>query len=579
MADEPALPRFPHWDSGSQSFNARKRVRDDDAAAQENNTSSASQQLFFANSSDPAMFSSDDDPNVENYAQGRHRKKRYVGSWFQQQPASGDSAFSEESRLPRPPKGGKRTFERQFDSGVWMGSDGSTDLELDEDLMMPPPPPSRLPQLDLNRGRQALALSRAEELAQNKIFDAVENGTEDVDLSSMNLETLSNATVAPLSELACIPTVAEGVPFEHKDPSLKIYLSQNPLNRVPGALFNLEFLTYLTLRNAKLTEIPPAIGNLRNLQTLNISLNRLRCLPGEILDLVSYPSKLKTLMLHSNHFYSFAGDNFTRETEAPKKPYAVQHQLVPSGTEESEWTNTDDVLSLGERFIEDENSTLKLWLNRADGLAEDSAYPNIAKHRNWTWRARIVARTPVQFEDSRGVVMSKYQLPDHKTTSPGAELATEDLAHAPSTPLAGSSGKNGKASRVPSLLELALKSCSRTTQLPHLPSYLPEDAPAHLPDVLRRIAAQAEANADTGDLPCSKCRKRVIVPVAQWIEWWQLHKLRFHSEIVLGSTIFDNNGTVPFLKRACSYACLPEATETGALLPRTVRYCLQKEES
>lgn len=187
MADEPALPRFPHWDSGSQSFNARKRVRDDDAAAPENNASSASQQLFFANSSDPAMFSSDDDPNVENYAQGRHRKKRYVGSWFQQQPASGDSAFSEESRqqqqLPRPPKGGKRTFERQFDSGVWMGSDGSTDLELDEDLMMPPPPPSRLHQLDLNRGRQALALSRAEELAQNKIFDAVENGTEDVDLS------------------------------------------------------------------------------------------------------------------------------------------------------------------------------------------------------------------------------------------------------------------------------------------------------------------------------------------------------------------------------------------------------------
>lgn len=186
MADEPALPRFPHWDSGSQSFNARKRVRDGDDAAAASARESAAQ--LFANSSDPAMFSSDDDPNVENYAQGRHRKKRYVGSWFQQQPASGDSAFSEESssgryQLPRPPKGGapRRTFERQFDSGVWMGSDASTDLELEDSL--PPPPPSRLPQLDLNRGRQVMTISRAEELARDKIFDAVENGTEDIDLS------------------------------------------------------------------------------------------------------------------------------------------------------------------------------------------------------------------------------------------------------------------------------------------------------------------------------------------------------------------------------------------------------------
>lgn len=382
----------------------------------------------------------------------------------------------------------------------------------------------------------------------------------------MNLETLSNATIAPLSELACIPTVAEGVPFEQKDPSLKIYLSQNPLNKVPGALFNLEFLTYLTLRNAKLTQIPPAIGKLRNLQTLNISLNRLRYLPGEVLDLIAYPSKLKSLMLHSNHFYSFAGGSFARESVAQDQP------PVPNETEESKWT--DDVLLLCNKPTDVENSKMNLWVDREDGVAFDPEYCKLANRRSWTWRARIVARTPVQFEDSRGVIISKYQLPDHKTTSPSAELVTEDLAHIPETPLVGASGKR---SRVPSLLELTLKSCSRTTQLPHLPAYLPEDAPEHLPEVLRRIAEQAETNSNAGDLPCSKCNRRVIVPVAQWIEWWQLYKLRFHLQAGPSSSIFDNNGTVPFLKRACSYACLPVAMESGALLPRTVRYCIKTE--
>lgn len=366
----------------------------------------------------------------------------------------------------------------------------------------------------------------------------------------MNLETLSNATIAPLSELECIPTVAEGVPFEHKDPSLKIYLSQNPLTKMPGALCNLEFLTYLTLRNAKLTEIPAAIGNLRNLQTLNISLNKLRYLPGELLDLLTYPSKLKSLMVHSSHFYTFQGDKFTPEKE------------------ESELEGMEHILSLDERTMDEDQSTMKLWVDRRDGLADGSELPELAKHRNWTWRARIVARTPVQFEDSRGFIISKYHLPDHSETKPAAEIETEDLAQTPEPPLMGTSAK---ASRVPSLLELALKACSRTTQLPYLPAYLPEDAPAHLPELLRRIASQAEANANMGDLPCSKCKRRVIVPVAHWIEWWQVYKLRFHTEVEKPTSVFDSNGVVPFIKRACSYNCLPEATEQGALLPGSVR--------
>ncbi|KAK9423725.1 hypothetical protein SUNI508_13918 [Seiridium unicorne] len=549
MAEEPSLPRFPSvsWNSGTQSFNnTRKRVRGD-------GHESAAESQLFANSSDPAMFSSDDDPHLENYTQGgRHRKKRYVGSWFQQQPASGDSAFSEENKQPRPK--GKRTFERTFDSGVWMGSDGSTDLELEEPLGLPTTP--RLPQLIVSR--QTAGRPAAEELARDKIFDAIDNGKEDIDLTSMNIEQLSNATIAPLSELTCIPLVTAGVPFEQKDPSLKIYLSQNPLIKVPGAVFNLEFLTYLSLRNTKITEIPPAVGRLQNLQTLNVSMNRLRWLPGELLDLLTYPSKLKELMIDPNPFH------------LPNEEGELDSEI------ENEWKGLENALVLNEEPLGHGTTVRKLWLDRQDALKDDTEYPAFNTKRKWIWQAAIRARTPMQFDDSRGIVTSNFSIPGK--LNPGTTLETEDLGQPPRTPLTRASSTARNSSRVPSLLELALKACSRTSQLPHLPSYLPEDVPKHLPDLLHRILAQADANANAGDLPCSKCRRRVIVPVAQWIEWWHLWKVNLPTDTVKELQSFDSNGIIPFLKRACSYRCLPEGMSMGTLLPGTLRCSLVRSE-
>ncbi len=171
MAEEPTLPRLPAvtWNFESQSFNnTRKRARDGA------NTLPSPQ---FSTSSDPAVFSSDDDPHVDNYVHGRHRKKRYIGSWYQQHPASSDSAFHEEAR-PLPKKA-QRTFQRQFDSGVWMGSDGFTD----DDTIIEPEPSAQpgLPQLC--HARVKVALSQAEEFARLKIREAIDSGNEVIDLS------------------------------------------------------------------------------------------------------------------------------------------------------------------------------------------------------------------------------------------------------------------------------------------------------------------------------------------------------------------------------------------------------------
>ncbi|KAG7138509.1 hypothetical protein HYQ45_004381 [Verticillium longisporum] len=70
MADEPSLPRLPaiSWNEHTQSFsnNPRKRGR----ARRSSNATP-----LFNNSSDPAVFSSDDDPALDNYVEGRRKKR------------------------------------------------------------------------------------------------------------------------------------------------------------------------------------------------------------------------------------------------------------------------------------------------------------------------------------------------------------------------------------------------------------------------------------------------------------------------------------------------------------------------
>lgn len=76
-------------------------------------------------SSDPALFSSDEQtPGAEDYeADGRRRKgkkRHYKGSWWDHRVTAG-----------RPEK--KREFQRNFDSGIFMGSEGSEDVLLSSD--------------------------------------------------------------------------------------------------------------------------------------------------------------------------------------------------------------------------------------------------------------------------------------------------------------------------------------------------------------------------------------------------------------------------------------------------------------
>ncbi|TGJ83653.1 hypothetical protein E0Z10_g5113 [Xylaria hypoxylon] len=397
MAEEPTLPTLPKvsWDSHTQTFtNTRKRNRD-----------GATAQSLFSNSSDPAVFSSDDDPHVDNYINGRHRKKRYLGSWFQQMPTSSDSTFGEAvGPQPKP----KRTFERQWDSGVWMGSDGSVDTDGEFTLEMGPPPESKLPQL--RNPCPVPSVATEELIVRTRIDTAIEDGNPDIDLSSLGVTTIADGPISRLAELALIPSVDKDVPFEQANPQLGLYLSNNRLTCAPGALFNLEHLTYLSLRNNQISELPPSISKLRNLRELNLSLNRLRYLPGELLGLLKYPSPLSSLHIHPNPF--------DRPESLPPRP---EPGNVVRGNQSGDIIIPPDCISL----FQDEDST---WLVSPDGRSADdfdqqllntSVFPS-------AWQVILLARSPVQYSDSRGSVLSRFRLPYGKPVDDAESKESEE---------------------------------------------------------------------------------------------------------------------------------------------------------
>ncbi|KAF4335327.1 Leucine Rich repeat domain protein [Fusarium beomiforme] len=490
-SEELSLPVLPavSWDEQSQTFsnNPRKRVRN---AGSKHAPSSA-----FNNSSDPAIFSSDDDPALDNYVEGR-RKKRYIGSWFQQHPTSSDSTFNE-IHVPKQ----RRQWTRQADSGVFLGSDGN---ESDVLETVPEVPKPRLPQLD----RVVRRVSRAEQVARDRVRACLDAGEETVDFWSLGLEDISNDTISPLSQFTCIPVVTKDVAFEQKDPELKIYMAQNRLTRVPGAIFDLTYLTILSLRHNKLTELPPAIAKLNNLKELNLSHNRLRHLPAELLELFAPDSKLDKLVVHPNPFWQ------------------------PNQNLEQ----TDDQLDT-------------MLFSRTESGA--SPTPRLT--------SRALGRTPLQLSDTTGRVLSDFKFPtDHTKLSLPVDNGEPEFCPSSSVSSMTESQRLEGASRVPSLLEVALRACYSSTQLSEMPYYIPEGL-----NHLRKLLERAQRQREAGGLKCSHCQKTMVIPTVKWVEWREVRTCTQvnHENLSLVRmtplSMAEGERTIPFVHRGCSWRCRP----------------------
>lgn len=497
MADEPSLPCLPgvSWDEQAQTFSNKPRKRGRSRQSYEALPASC-------NSSDPAVFSSDDDPGLDNYTEGR-RKKRYIGSWFQQHPASSDSAFSEPTPAPRT----KRKLARQVDSGVFLGSDDSESKSDVEDVNMAPPVP-RLPQLS---ARPVPSISPEETIAREKIQACIEQGSENIMLWSASLKSLSNDVVTPLKHFCCVPVVVKDVAFEHKKPEIKINLGSNFLSRLPGALFDVSYLTCLSLRGNQLVELPQGIGRLENLRELNISQNRLRTLPAELLDLIDKSSTLQNLSLHPNPF---------------------QQPGWAAGTLEK--------LVLGRH-----GSPLSKLLSELEG------WPDFHPHM----MSRHVGRSAVGITDSQGRVLWPHQqrpgLPDDKLPilCPEDDRAKQQLGP--------EQQKNARGSPVASLVELVLRRCYKSEHLANMIWSIPQEYTE-----LRQSLERAAQVKEQGGLACSRCGTGIVMPKVTWIEWRELATCRTSKErmTIQAHSSQVEESAVPFYHRGCSERCGPPET-------------------
>ncbi|KAL0475279.1 hypothetical protein QR685DRAFT_512242 [Neurospora intermedia] len=498
----------------------------------------------MSSSSDPAYFSSDDDPALDNYLQGR-RKRRYVGSWFDQVPASSDSVMGDDadpgpSSNPRH----KRHLKRQPDSGVWVGQDAATDTDGDIDL---PPLAARLP-LPLPVVKRMPKLSSEEQRAQNVVLACVDDGREDVDLSQMGLASIADSVLEPLAGLTPIPVVEKDVPFVPRDPSLKIFLGNNQLSRFPSALLDLQHLTVLSLRNNKLAELPPVIAKLKNLTTLNIANNRLRHLPGELIDLMESAIGFHTLNIHPNPFFQ------------PKD----------------------------RRYFLDDDLIQHKYEYRTRGSGIHGFLVDRDRGENFTlYTTALRARTPVQFSNNAGHVLSKFIFPEktQRLTDSSKQLETEDFGSLaiPQTVKQhlgslGDSKRSFQPKGPSSLLATAMRVAARSKDAESLPDLLRSDGcPSHLANPLERAIVVDKM----GGQHCTVCKRETLCPVTEWIEFREIRsttvekttsaegttKARIRHRNISGR---EDEAWVPFLRRGCSWACTPNVLDSSDVTPHTM---------
>ncbi len=115
------------------------------------------------------------------------------------------------------------------------------------------------------------------------------------------MQQIRTPTLRPLRYYTkIVPEQGEGSRYQSLTPALRLYLSNNLLEEVPGELFQLKNLEVLSLRSNNLTEILSSIGELVNLKELNLGSNQLHWLPWELLGLLH--ANLQKCMIYPNPF-------------------------------------------------------------------------------------------------------------------------------------------------------------------------------------------------------------------------------------------------------------------------------------
>ncbi|CZT17902.1 uncharacterized protein RCC_03739 [Ramularia collo-cygni] len=469
---------------------------------------SRKRQFEFDLSSDPVF--SEGTTDSEDGCDRPRRKRMVRGPWWSmgKRPQRDGSVLNENSR--------------NVDSGVWMGSDESdvssasllSNQRRLQALRVTPTPrvvakvgAIKATTTSMSRARQV------EQVADNIINNCVEEGNESVDLSQLDLKTLSSETLRPLQQLIRHAQLSMMEPpsedqFTALTPELKLFLAGNQLTRLPSELFLLENMTVLSVRSNLLPELPHSIGRLKLLKELNIAGNQIKYLPWELLDLLR---SAKRVSIRPN-------------------PLIEIESLSTLAIPQSETTGEENMMSSSQEQADPISTRLheRLALGRSRH-AERTAEYSLTGDESCEARQELIylASSKVRYFDVAG------------TPCRGSG---EDFAVVFDGLLSAASSLH----RPPSLFELVLQRAQKDCDLSALPSGLPGS-------VLAGLCKAAEA-VDVGNQECTTCKRGFIIPRATWMEFW------FRGPPTQRE--LSSDAVLPFLRTACSWACA-EPTAAG----------------
>jgi ribosomal protein S27AE len=491
--EPPSSPLLPTLNDISFTANAgRKRLHSD----------------YGSLSSDPLFSEDASELDFNDEGEQPKRKRLFKGPWW-------DVGCRPRQSLRKSMM--KKEGFRNVDSGVWMGSDGSSEDNL----------PLEKPRMKLTfrdeTAKQQQPQQRTEwskdpvAFADMVVQGCLEHGKETIDLSGIGLTALSDATLRPLHQMIkhahddLTRPPSEDL-FAPLTPSLQLFLSGNLLTSLPPELFNLINITVLSLWNNSLKEIPTSIIRLPKLAELNIAGNQLSYLPWELLHMLRSTEDSCKVSLRPNPFNV---PRLSTEAELPS------HTEASSGQAGSSHAAPALLRQLDMRFIRGRQA-----LNGGD----EDATPK--KKRNSKEQLIFLAPSRILFRESEGAIARS-----------GLSMAGEEES-AWEAPVLGTQypPRSQASTTAPSLFELSLRSAQLSYDLRDVSSNLSREMP---PTVCRALE-EAAKGVEYGNERCTTCSQSFVVARAEWLEYW------FH-----GHEYYDlsEEKILPFKRKACSWNC------------------------
>jgi hypothetical protein len=455
--------------------------------------------------------------------------------FFSSDPPSPDAAVGPRKRVYRGTWwAGSNKYERNFDSGVFMASDDS------------------LPNFESSSQFVAAAIVTPTTASPAHIIvdRAIENGDPVVDLSDLQLSCLPNDVPIALQSLVKQPRFDTGSqsPDEHEYRSLasqiQLYLANNTLNALPPSLWSLENLTVLSIRNNGITSIPSGIAKLSSLEELNLANNKLRWLPWELLQLLGPGKSLTKLHVRPNPFFVGVEPNTViGKLIMPGTVNEYQNQLMALRTCAGLADEEDKDKDLRSRWLHKLLAGLWQTMETVDSESLLERGPKCLWDQcgaDFALRSFPIAISKVSYFRNDGTLQ-----PTQEATPPSR--SAQHIIYQPADPHEKIT-EHVRGSRVPSLLELAMGRCAASLEAERrdLEDLLPSDAPT---PVLRAICETYETMAEGGRV-CTSCSRRYIIPRTEWIEYW--HCIPKNASAISSDEMFW-----PFLRRGCSWACVP----------------------